>query len=178
MLFRSLSFESKEIQRLTILNSIIEKLDLTNSKMAENMEIRKSFISTIYGISSKNSIPSQFYDCEVKQFEMLATNTLVKRARLSDSQKILVEIIHKLFFQPGKGRREETLLRETAGSSNRKLSQNILQELLKEKLVKIVPGDDGDVYKPVRRETGRMDKILTDLTLSRDPLWIKVTEMD
>ncbi len=176
--FSYLSFESKEIQRLTILNSIIEKLDLTNSKMAENMEIRKSFISTIYGISSKNSIPSQFYDCEVKQFEMLATNTLVKRARLSDSQKILVEIIHKLFFQPGKGRREETLLRETAGSSNRKLSQNILQELLKEKLVKIVPGDDGDVYKPVRRETGRMDKILTDLTLSRDPLWIKVTEMD
>ncbi|HAP22147.1 MAG TPA: hypothetical protein DCR27_12835 [Lachnospiraceae bacterium] len=175
--FSNLSFEGKEIQRLTIMNSIIDKLDLTNSKMAENVEIRKSIISTIYGISSKDSIPSQFYDCEVKQFEMLATNTLVKRARLSDSQKILAEMIHKLFFQPGKGRREETLLRETAGSSNKKLSQNILSELVKEKLVKIVPGDEGDVYKPVRRETGRMDKMLTDLTLSKDPLWIKVTEM-
>ena len=175
--FSYLSFEGKEVQRLNILNSIIDKLDLTNSKMTEDVEIRKSFISTIYGISSRNSIPSQFYDCEVKQFEMLATTTLVKRARLSDSQKILVEMIRKIFFQPGKGRKEGTLLRETAGSSNKKISQRILSELIDEKLVKIVPGDEGDVYKPVRKETGRMDKMLTDLTLSRDPLWIRVSEM-
>lgn len=32
-------------------------------------------------------------------------------------------------------------------------------------------GDEGYVYKPVRRETGRIDKMLTDLTLSNDPLW-------
>lgn len=176
--FSYLSFEGKEIQRLTILNSIIDKLDLTNSKMAENVEIRDSIISTIYGISSRNSIPSQFYECEVKQFEMLATTTLVKRARLSDSQKILVEMIRKIFFQPGKGRKEGTLLRETAGSANKKISQNILSELINERLVKIVPGDEGDVYKPVRKETGRMDKMLTDLTLSKDPLWIKVSEMN
>lgn len=175
--FSYLSFESKEIRKLTILNSIIDKIDLTNSRMAEDVEIRKCIISTMYGISSRNSIPSQFYDCEVMQFEMLATNTLVKRARLSDSQKILVEMIHKLFFQPGKGRREETLLRETAGSSNRKISQSILSELVNEKLVKKVLGDEGDVYKPIRKETGRMNKILTDLTLSRDPLWLKISEM-
>lgn len=175
--FSYLSFEGKEIHELVILNSIIDRLDLTNSKIVESVEIRKSIISTIYGVSSRSSIPAQFCDCEVKQFELLATNTLVKRARLSNSQKILVEMIRKLFFQPGKGRKEGTLLRETAGSSYKKISQSILSELINEKLVKIVSGNEGDVYKPIRKETGRMTKMLTDLTLSKDPLWIKVSEM-
>lgn len=176
--FSHLSFEGKEIQKLTISNSVIEKLDLTNSKLAENVEISKCIISTIYGISSRNSIPNQFCNCEVEQFEMLATTTLVKRARLSDSQKILVEMIRKIFFQPGAGRKEGTLLRETAGTSNKKISQSILAALKDEKLVTRIQGDEGYVYKPVRKATGRMDKMLTDLTLSRDPLWIKVSEMD
>ena len=176
--FSCLSFEGKEVQRLKILNSIIEKLDLTNSKITESVEIRNTDICTVYGISSKNSIPNQFYECKIYQYEMLATNTLVKRARLSDSQKILVEMIHKLFFQPGKGRKEETLLRGTPGSNNRKLGQKILTELKEENLVKVVPGDEGEIYKPIRKETGRMNKILTDLTLSKDLLWKKVSEMN
>ena len=69
--------------------------------MADSVEISNCIISTIYGISSRNSIPAQFYNCEVKQFEMLATSTLVKKARLSEPQKILVGMIRKLFFQRG-----------------------------------------------------------------------------
>lgn len=118
--FTYLSFEGKEIQKLTISNSIIEKMDLTNSRMADSVEISDCIISTIYGISSRNSIPSQFHNCEVKQFEMLATSTLVKRARLSEPQKILVRMIRKIFFQPGAGRKESTLLRETEGVSTKK----------------------------------------------------------
>ena len=175
--FTYLSFEGKEIQKLTISNSIIEKMDLTNSRMADSVEISDCIISTIYGISSRNSIPSQFHNCEVKQFEMLATSTLVKRARLSEPQKILVGMIRKIFFQPGAGRKESTLLRETEGVSTKKISQSILSALRDEKLVIRIQGDEGYVYKPVRKETGRMDKMLTDLTLSRDPLWIKVSQM-
>lgn len=175
--FTYLSFEGKEIQKLTISNSIIEKLDLTNSHMADSVEISNCIISTIYGISSRNSIPVQFHNCEVKQFEMLATSTLVKKARLSEPQKILVGMIRKLFFQPGAGRKESTLLRETEGISTKKISQSILAELRDEKLITRIQGDEGFVYKPVRKETGRMDKMLTDLTLSKDPLWLKVSQM-
>lgn len=175
--FTYLSFEGKEIQRLTILNSIIEKLDLTNSRVTDNVEISDCIISTIYGISSRNSIPSQFHDCEVKQFEMLATSTLVKRARLSEPQKILVGMIQKLFYQPGAGRKESTLLRENGGGSTKKISQSILSALRDEELVTRIQGDEGYVYKPVRKEMGRMDKMLTDLTLSKDPLWIIVSKM-
>lgn len=175
--FTYLSFEGKEIQKLTILNSVIEKLDLTNSRVTDNVEISDCIISTIYGISSRNSIPSQFHDCEVKQFEMLATSTLVKRARLSEPQKILVGMIQKLFYQPGAGRKESTLLRETGGGSTKKISQSILSALRDEELVTRIQGDEGYVYKPVRKEMGRMDKMLTDLTLSKDPLWIIVSKM-
>lgn len=175
--FTYLSFEGKEIQKLTILNSVIEKLDLTNSRVTDNVEISDCIISTIYGISSRNSIPSQFHDCEVKQFEMLATSTLVKRARLSEPQKILVGMIQKLFYQPGAGRKESTLLRENGGGSTKKISQSILSALRDEELVTRIQGDEGYVYKPVRKEMGRMDKMLTDLTLSKDPLWIIVSKM-
>lgn len=175
--FSDLSFEGKEIQKLTITNSIIDKLDLTNSRMSDSVEISNCIISTIYGISSRNSIPNQFHDCEVKQFEMLATTTLVKKARLTEPQKILVGMIQKIFFQPGAGRKESTLLRETAGTSTKKISQSILSALRDEKLVTRIQGDEGYVYKPIRKETGRMNKMLTDLTLSKDPLWIKVSQM-
>lgn len=175
--FTYLSFEGKEIQKLTILNSVIEKLDLTNSRVTDNVEISDCIISTIYGISSRNSIPSQFHDCEVKQFEMLATSTLVKRARLSEPQKILVGMIQKLFYQPGAGRKESTLLRENGGGSTKKISQSILSALRDEELVTRIQGDEGYVYKPVRKEMGRMDKMLTDLTLSKNPLWIIVSKM-
>ncbi len=174
--FSYLSFEGKEIQKLVISNSIIEKLDLTNSKMSETVEISNCIISTIYGISSRNSIPNQFSKCEIEQFEMVAT-TLVKRARLLESQKILAGMIRKIFFQPGAGRKESTLLRETDGGASKKLSQNILSVLRDEKLVTRVQGDEEFVYKPVRKETGRMDKMLIDLTLSKDSLWVKVSRM-
>lgn len=125
----------------------------------------------------RKGIPCQFQSCDVKQFEMLATTTLVKKARLTQSQKILIGMIRKIFFQPGAGRKEGTLLRETAGSSTKKISVAILSCLIDENLVTKVSGDEGIIYKPVRKETGRMNKILTDLTLSADPLWIKVSKM-
>lgn len=173
--FRSLSFEGKEIQKLSISDTIIEKLDLTNSKLCDSVKISKCMISTVYGIASSKSVPSQVADCSVENCEMLATTTLIKKARLSESQKLFVEMLRKIFFQPGSGRMEAALLRGMGMSANKQLGGKILRKLLDAGLITRFKGKEGNVYSPVRSETARVDKILTDLTLSQDPLWQSIS---
>lgn len=148
--FSYLSFEGKEVRRLLITDSIIEKLDLTNAKFNSTARIEKCILSEVYGISSRKSIPEQIMGCEVERFEMLATTTLIKRARLSESQKLYVEMIRKIFYQPGAGRKEAALLRGMGGSANRQLGEKILNKLLDEGLVTRIRGDEGYIYKPVQ----------------------------
>lgn len=175
--FSFLSFEGKEIKRLEISDSIIEKIDLTNSKMDISVSLRNCLISTVHGIASRNSIPAQLEGCEVVQFERLATTTLVKKARLSESQKLFVEMIRKIFFQPGAGRKESALLRGMGVSANKKLGERILGKLEDEGLVTQHRGDEGPIYKAVRKETGRINRMLTDLTLSEDPIWKYISNL-
>jgi len=57
------------------------------------------------------------------------------------------------------------------------LVESILKMLLREKVIERFKGDDGWVYKPIRRYTGRMDKIRAELTLSDDEIWHEVTKL-
>lgn len=175
--FTHLAFEGKEIKGLNISDSIIEKLDITNAKLSTDVNIKDSIISTIYGIASYKSIPIQIQDCSVENFEALATTTLIKRAKLSISQKIFITMIRRIFYQPGAGRKEETLLRGLGEAANKHCAEKILNKLLDEKIVTRHKGDEGYIYKPVRSCTSQIDKILTDLTLSTDPLWEKISNI-
>ena len=175
--FSHLSFEGKEIARLSISESIIEKIDLTNSKLSDSVKFSECIISAAYGIASRKSIPTQIVNCEIEHFEMLATTTLIKKARLSESQKLFVEMLRKIFFQPGAGRKEAALLRGMGAAANKQLGEKILSKLLDEKIITRIKGDEGYIYKPVRSETGRIDKMLTDLTLSTDPLWQTISAL-
>ena len=175
--FSYLSFEGKEIKRLTICDSYIERINLTNSKFLDQVQIKSCLISTVYGVSSVKSIPNEFVDCSIESHETLATTTLIKRANLSISQKLLVEMLRKIFFQPGAGRKEAALLRGMGATANKHLSQKILSLLMDEGLVTRHKGNEGYIYKPVRNQTGRITQIITDLTLSKDRLWQNVTDL-
>lgn len=175
--FTHLSFEEKQIDNLLIYESIIERMDITNSKLGSNVVIKDCVIPTIYGIASYKSVPVQINGCSVDNFEVLATTTLVKKAKLTVSQKIFITIIRRIFYQPGAGRKEETLLKGLGVAANKHCAEKILNKLLDEKIVTRHKGDEGYIYKAVRSHTSQMDKILTDLTLSTDPLWIKISNI-
>lgn len=87
-------------------------------------------------------------------------------------------MLRKIFIQPGADRKEAALLRGMGSSVNKPLGEKILGYLLDEKLVTRYKGDEGYIYKPVRGKMGRIDKIFTDLTLSEDPLWMKISDLD
>lgn len=175
--FSYLSFEGKEIKRLTLLDCGIERINLTNSKFLDQVQIKDCIISTVYGVSSLKSIPDEFVNCSIENYETLATTTLIRRANLSISQKLLVEMLRKIFFQPGAGRKEAALLRGMGATANKQLSEKILGKLMDEGLVTRHRGDEGYIYKPVRSKTGRITQIIADLTLSKDPLWQDITDL-
>ncbi len=175
--FSYLSFEGKQVSNLALRDTIIERLDLTNAKLDENMLFCNCLIGTAYGIASHKSLPAAFQNCTIENFEALATTTLIKKARLTESQKLFVQMLRKIFYQPGAGRKEAALLRGMGASANKQLGERLLHYLLDEKLVTRHKGDEGYIYKPIRGEMGRIDKILTDLTLSTDPLWIKISDL-
>ena len=178
--FSYLSFEEKEVHRLSIQSSIIEKLDITNAKLADTLSLCDCIISTAYGIASHESINnnSHFVSCEVESVEALATATLIKKARLSEPQKIFVGMLKKIFLQPGAGRKESTLVRGAGLSVNKSLCEDILRIMLDEKIVYKHKGDEGLIYSPERSETARVRKILADLTLSTDPLWMRISKLN
>lgn len=175
--FSYLSFEGKEIDRLTISNSCIERIDLTNSKFLEKTRIRNCIISTVYGVSARESIPDQITECTIDNYESLATTTRIKKANLSDPQKMLVDMLQKIFFQPGAGRKEAALLRGMGVSANKQMGEKILGKLMDERLVTRHRGNEGYIYKPVRSKAGRVNHITTELTLSKDPLWKSVSDL-
>ena len=140
------------------------------------MSIRGCLIDTVLGIASRSSIPPQI-DKDVDKFETMATTSLIKKVKLSEAQKLFIEIIRKIFFQHGAGRKEAALLRGMGVAANRPLGQKILSILLHERLVTRHKGDEGYIYKPVRNKTGRMDEIIKDLTLSDDSIWRKISDL-
>lgn len=174
--FTNLSFEGKKIHRLTILDSDINQINLTNSQL-DQVIIRGCIIDNVYGISSSESIPSQIVDCEIMKCEALSTTALIRRANLSEAQKMLVEMLKKIFLQPGAGRKEAALLRGMGVSANKKMGEKILRKLLDEKIIERHKGDEGWIYGPERDKTRRVKKLMTDLTLSKDPLWTSISEL-
>lgn len=173
-----LSFEGKRIERLRIDGSFIERLDLTNSKLSDTVIICDSEIKKVNGVASRSNIPPQIKNNEIKEFELLGTTALIKKANLSDSQKIFVEMARKIFFQPGRGRKENALLRGMGVSGDKQLSQKILGMMIDDKLISKVKGDEGFIYIPERSQSSRIDRMLKELTLSSDPLWIKISSLD
>ena len=172
-----LSFEGKAISRLQICDSFIEKIDLTNSKLNDSVCISKCEIGKVYGVASSTNIPLQLQNNNISEYEMLATTALIKKANLSEPQKLFIEMARKIYFQPGSGRKENALLRGMGESANKQLSQKILGKLIDEKLLIRVKGNEGFVYIPMRDQTARIDRMLKELTLSVDPLWVSISNL-
>ena len=162
---------------LSIEDSIIENLNITNASITDKVSIKNCLINSVMGISSEKGIPTQFSGCDVEKFEAIGTMSRIKKAKLSNQQKIFVAIIKKIFFQPGRGRKEETLTRGFGDTESRRYAEKIINKLLSEKIIVRHKGDEGYVYKPVRDHSSRMDAILTQLTTSEDELWDYVSRL-
>ncbi len=168
---RYLDLSSHPVMNLNIQESIIEKVDIADCTTTD-VKLSGNIIRHLLGVAAASGLPPWMAQNDVEMFESVSTVSRIKKADISESQRILVTIIKKLFFQPGAGRKEEALLRGLGTTANKKAANRILNDLHAQGIIEKFKGKEGWVYTPVRHHAKRMNAIMTSLTLSKDPLWL------
>lgn len=175
-----LNLSSRVIANISIRESVIGLIMLQDSPIVESdgFSINDSLLTVVAGVTTQAGLPVWIRNTDVIEFERLSNSARIKESSLSASQKLFLSIIHKIFFQSGSGREEASLLKGGYGQKySPKLVESILKLLMREKTIERIKGDDGWVYKPVRRHTERMSRIKAELTLSEDVLWESVSSL-
>ncbi|EXI68638.1 MAG: hypothetical protein AW08_00950 [Candidatus Accumulibacter adjunctus] len=175
-----LNLGARLVSGLALRNSEIDLLvlDQTLIREGDSLVIDGCILSTVAGISSESGLPAWIRDSEVINFERMSNAARIKESVLTPPQKLFLAIVHKIFFQPGSGREEGSLLKGGYGQKySPKLVDSILRLLIQDGAIERFKGYDGWVYKPVRRYADRMNRIRSELTLSDDQLWKDVSQL-
>lgn len=176
-----INLSNRVVENLIIKESEIDYLvlDSTPIKPENGVVIEDCIMSAICGVSAHEGLPCWIKNAEVVRFERISNATRIKESPLTASQKLFLSIVHKIFFQHGTGREEGALLKGGYGQRySPKLVESIVKILMKHGVIERFKGNDGWVYKPIRRFTDRMNKIRSELTLSEDAIWVEVTKLD
>lgn len=166
-----LDLSSKRVGNLRVENCFIETLDISDT-VVNHVQIEDCIISKIIGIPNERGLPSWITKYTISNYDSIQTTSRIRRLSLSPEHRILVTMIQKLFFQPGQGRKEEALMRGLGTEGDKKIGAKVISLLLQEDLVTRFKGKDGLVYAPQRKHTARMGRILDELALSKDRIWI------
>lgn len=175
-----INLHKRVVSNITIKNSTIGLLDLNQTLVAREhgFLIENCIASVVAGVSSQDGLPDWIQSLDVIDFERVSNTSRIKESSLTSSQKLFLSIVHKIFFQPGSERKEAALLKGGYGQKySPKAVDAILKILIDFGVVSRRKGDDGWVYKPVRRFTDRMNKIRSELTLSEDEIWVRITAL-
>ncbi|QGW82115.1 hypothetical protein [Variovorax paradoxus] len=175
-----MNLASRTVSNLIIKDSEIDLLILDGTPItaAHNSTLEDCIFSSVAGVSAQNGLPSWIKNAEVINFERLSNAARIKESPLTPAQKLFLAMIHKIFLQPGSGREEAALLKGGYGQKySPKLADAILKLLVKHGVVGRIKGDDGWVYKPIRRFMDRMNRIRSELTLSEDELWTEISSL-
>ncbi|MCC3274524.1 hypothetical protein LJ753_01395 [Arthrobacter sp. zg-Y20] len=166
-----LNFSSSTVSRLTLLNIDFRLLVIEDSAFNE-VFIDDCIIEVVDGVSARNELPEMFgHNCVVSDYRYALTTASISGLNLSNSQKTLLALLKKLFFQRGSGRKEEALLRGAEAYWDSGAAEEAIAFMLREGIVTKRKGDSGWVYSPQRKHTKRMNLIVEKQKQSGDVLW-------
>ena len=168
-----LDLSTAPVTNLRIRSSVIDELDITECRV-RNVTVEDCIIRQVIGVSSVAGIPPWLSGSPVEQCEAVTTVSRIRKAKLSAEQRVFVTLVKKLFFQPGAGRMEDALLRGLGATADKKAAEKILNMLRTKGMVEQFRGKEGSVYAPDRKYAHRLNRILTELSLSNDPLWVSL----
>ena len=157
-------------KNLRIEESFIDEL-MVGAKRPTGVKIESCLIRTLRGLSSNDKLPDWLRNPSIERFDGLTNVARIREAQLSKEQQIFVTVVHKTFFQPGSGRKEDALVRGLGEAGDRRTVERVLSMLIDEGILKTFPGKQGTVYAPARKHTRRMARIISQLKYSSDPLW-------
>lgn len=166
-----LRFIEKEVSGLSLIGVHIDVLEIENSTF-NNVSVQHCIMEQVEGVGSLDHLPHVFDKTNlIGQFKGAFTVSRISELTLSRQHKTLLAIIKKLFFQPGRGRQAEALLRGAESYWDQDAADTVLRYMLREDLIRREQGAHGDLYVPRRRNVRRMARIWELQSNSGDELW-------
>lgn len=172
----TLDFSAKSIKGLNIENCIVDLVELENSDFS-SCEFKESEFSRVSGVASQSAMPPSFKDsCHYSAFTDVDASSRISSLPISNQHKTLIMIIQKLFFQRGRGRKEEALLRGSSPFWDADTASSVIHYMIRNGIIIEAPGKSGKLFVPQLAHKSRMRKLKDGMSTSGDELWTLVTK--
>ncbi len=167
-------FSGKRIKGLQVDNCIVGAIELEDSEF-EMCSFKASEFTRVSGVASKGAMPSAFAEsCEYTTFTDVDVSSRISALPISNKHKTLLMIIQKLFFQRGRARKEEALLRGSSVFWDSTAASSAIRYMLRNGIIREAPGKSGKLYAPCLEFKARMRKLKDGMSTSGDDLWSAV----
>jgi hypothetical protein len=171
-----LDLSNESVSNFFIDDGYIKKL-IVEDKHVRGINIKNTCIEFVEGISSKEGLPIWLQQNNlIESFHELNNLAQIKKAKLSDIQKLFIILTRKIFLQHGNGRKEAALFKGFDSSEQKRDIIKILAILQQDGFVDVVQGREGKLYIPNRKMNARIQDIHNELLLSKDVIWQKISK--
>lgn len=168
--FDYLDFSGSEIVNLKITSCSVEEIRLDEAKF-EKCFFNDVIGNRAVGVGSSVRLPECFSNCDFSSYDQVDNTARISELPLNNAQKTLLSLIRKLFFQRGRGRKEDALLRGAEDYWDRRTAASFLRYALSNGIVVEARGDDGKIYVPQRRHMRRMGNVMERMSGCGDAIW-------
>lgn len=167
----TLDLSGKSIKNLLVLDSFIQNLELEDVELV-NCKFAETDFRNIAGVASEAALPDSFHStCMFGSFTDLSSSSRISSLPISNQHKTLLMIVQKLFFQRGRGRKEDALLRGSSNFWDERAAVATLQFMKKHDIIIEAPGRSGLLYIPRLTQKARMRKLRDGMSTCGDELW-------
>ena len=175
--FFSVALSDTSVQNLCLHDCQFDYLDITDAEPV-GIVVENCVIVRLAGITSSQHSPPWFKGCLVDVYQSLETLSKIREAGLTFPQTFLLSSLRKLFLQPGGGRKESSMYKGYGDSATKRTCDKVIHLLVREKFCEKFKGRSESIYVPNRAMTARVQAIMSQLTTSKDTIWMQASRME
>jgi uncharacterized protein YjbI with pentapeptide repeats len=172
--FLDLAFSDCLISNISFDDCMFDNIDITDAD-PKGVSINRSVIVRVAGITSREYAPPWVTDCLFEGFQSTNTLAQIREAGLSVAQTFLLSSLRKLFLQPGSGRKHSSMYKGYGDLASKKICEKVIALLLRKGFCSQFRGTSEEVYVPDRSMTQRARLMLSQMTQSKDEVWLEVS---
>ena len=183
--FRGIVVESASVGRIDLneisiagvefRNCIIREIALGSKQVDGGIKFNGCLITKVAGIANESVLPGNIIgaDCEISEFDNMATNNAVLKLDIPPQLKALLTILRKLYKQSGGGRKLDAFTRGITQTEVQKYIEPVLHVLEQHQFINIY----NKVVHPVRKKGSRVEEILNSPRISTDPIVVEINKL-
>jgi len=170
-----INFDEVVVRGVEFRNCTVREIIFGTSRALMNVRFSGCLIAKVSGVTDRVGIPTAIVaeNCDIESYDNMSTNNAVMRLDISPQLKALVTILRKLYKQAGAGRKLSALSRGITQPDVQPYIDPVLRILERHRFVSVF----NKVVHPVRKQTSRVEKILSAPALSSDQIVIEVASL-